>query len=230
MTREFEGKTEMEAIEKASQALGLSIDAFSVEVISEPVKRGLFFKKSTDVRIRVHIDLPNEKTAEPQHHNREIQNDIPQNILDQAQDFILQVIAKMGYDATLQTHCNAHGKWQFDIVTEDSAILIGKQGKNLDALQVVLNAYLSNIEENESYRVILDSQDYRQRREELIVRQAMKSAQIVMKNKSSQLLEPMHPSDRRLVHTTLNQYHDIITQSEGTGLYKQVRIIYKGSR
>ncbi|MBR4464757.1 MAG: protein jag, partial [Treponema sp.] len=43
------------------------------------------------------------------------------------------------------------------------------------------------------------------------------------------LLEPMNPFERRLIHTTLNDFTDIETKSEGDGLYKQVRVIYKGA-
>jgi len=47
-------------------------------------------------------------------------------------------------------------------------------------------------------------------------------------SRSSILLEPMNPFERRLIHTTLNDINDVETKSEGEGLYKQVRVIYKG--
>ncbi|MDR3123139.1 MAG: protein jag, partial [Treponema sp.] len=43
------------------------------------------------------------------------------------------------------------------------------------------------------------------------------------------LLEPMNPFDRRLIHTTLNDIADVETKSEGEGLYKQVRVYYRGA-
>jgi spoIIIJ-associated protein len=59
---------------------------------------------------------------------------------------------------------------------------------------------------------------------------AIKTASMVEKSKSSRLLEPMNPFERRLIHTALNDKTTVITKSEGDGLYKRVRIIYKGSR
>jgi spoIIIJ-associated protein len=52
----------------------------------------------------------------------------------------------------------------------------------------------------------------------------------VRKNHSSLLLEPMNPFDRRLVHTTLDNIEDIATRSEGEGMYKQVRVSYRGAK
>ena len=76
-------------------------------------------------------------------------------------------------------------------------------------------------------RVIVDAENYRKRREDSIVRLAEKTANQVRKRKSSDLMEPMNPFERRLVHTTLTKMTDIDTISEGDGLYKQVRIIYR---
>jgi spoIIIJ-associated protein len=79
-------------------------------------------------------------------------------------------------------------------------------------------------------RVILDSENYRIRREESLVRLAYSVADKVRESRSSILLEPMNPFERRLIHTTLNDISDVETKSEGEGLYKQVRVFYKGSR
>jgi spoIIIJ-associated protein len=60
------------------------------------------------------------------------------------------------------------------------------------------------------------------------VRLAQKSADQVRRTRGSRLLEPMNPFERRLVHTTLNELSDIDTISEGDGLYKQIRVLYRG--
>ncbi|MBN2049541.1 MAG: protein jag, partial [Spirochaetales bacterium] len=56
-----------------------------------------------------------------------------------------------------------------------------------------------------------------------------KTADQVKKSRGSRLLEPMNPFERRLIHTALNDMEDIDTKSEGEGLYKQVRIMYRGN-
>ena len=110
-----------------------------------------------------------------------------------------------------------------------SSILIGRKGKNLDALQLLANAYAGRLG-REDLRVILDTENYRIRREESLVRLAYTVADKVCMSRKSMLLEPMNPFERRLIHTTLNDISDVETKGEGDGLYKQVRVIYKGVR
>ena len=81
----------------------------------------------------------------------------------------------------------------------------------------------------EDRRIILDTENYRVRREETLVHIAYNTADKVRTSKKSILLEPMNPFERRLIHTTLNDIPDVETISEGEGLYKQVRVIYKGT-
>jgi spoIIIJ-associated protein len=75
-------------------------------------------------------------------------------------------------------------------------------------------------------KVIVDSENYRTRHEEQLIRMALKSADQVKRSGRSVLLEPMNPFERRLVHTALNDY-GVDTKSEGDGLYKQIRITLK---
>src|SRR5574344_2111565 len=84
--------------------------------------------------------------------------------------------------------------------------------------------------EDKKIGIKLDSENYRIRREESLVRLAYSTADKVRSNKTSILLEPMNPFERRLIHTTLNDIPDVETKSEGDGLYKQVRVLYKGLR
>ncbi len=231
MLKEFEGKSEKEAISKAMEALNLSSDEFEVEILPDDSKKFGFFKKN-GVRIRVHVndDVARTAAARPAHINTEYD----ENLINQGVEFVEKIISLMGYSGSVSVEQREDGKLVFNIDSDDSAILIGKQGKNLDALHLILNVYLSSIcpENLESAlpRVIVDSQDYRHRREEAIVRNALKNADQVVRSKSSRLLDPMPAFERRLVHTALSERHDIITQSEGEGNARQVRIIYKGSR
>ncbi|MBR4011894.1 MAG: protein jag, partial [Spirochaetaceae bacterium] len=95
--------------------------------------------------------------------------------------------------------------------------------------QLLANVYAGRLG-REDVRVILDTENYRIRREESLVRLAYNTADKVRTSRSSILLEPMNPFERRLIHTTLNDIGDVETKSEGEGLYKQVRVIYKGIR
>lgn len=233
MTYEFEGKTEKDAIEKATIELGLESDQFDVEII-ETQKKTLF--KSGYVKIRVHTDeaapgvkYDDENDSPAETARRVMGNPIPQDEFEQKlTTFVSEVISKMGYEATVEIMFREERKIGLKLSSESSSILIGRKGKNLDALQLLANVYAGHLG-REDVRVILDTENYRVRREENLVHLAYTTADKVRTKRTSILLEPMNPFERRLIHTTLNDFSDIETKSEGEGLYKQVRVIFKGN-
>jgi len=244
MVYEFEGRTEKEAIDRAAEELGLQKDDFDVEIL-ENQRSGLF--KKGYVKIQVHTNQPGlERSAEadvddedeepesrPSGGARQISQPVfgepePQNEFEQQMiEFVEGLIERMGYSGKVVILFREEHKIGLKIDSEHSSILIGKKGKNLDALQLLANIYAGR-RGREDMRVILDSENYRIRREESLVRLAYTVADRVRENRGSILLEPMNPFDRRLIHTTLNDIADVETKSEGEGLYKQVRVYYKG--
>ena len=143
--------------------------------------------------------------------------------------FVEGIIGHMGYGGKVSVLFREESKLGLKIESEHSSILIGKKGKNLDALQLLANIYAGRLG-RENTRIILDTENYRIRREESLVRLAYTVADRVRESRSSILLEPMNPFDRRLIHTTLNDITDVETKSEGEGLYKQVRVYYRGAK
>jgi len=216
MIREFEGKTEQEAIALAMAELGLDENEFDVEVMDE-VKKGLFTKGK--VKIRIHIE---EEDAPEQEY--EADPELEKKLCL----FVETVVRKMGFTGRVVVSGREGPKIFLDLSSPDANLLIGKHGRNLDALQVLVNVYAGNLaeEDQRSLKVIVDSENYRNRREDHLVRLAMKTAQQVRRTRTSQLLEPMNPFERRLIHTALGEMDDIHTESEGDGLIKQVRVSY----
>ncbi len=201
MIREFEGKNEQEAIAKAMEELQVELDEFDVEVV-EGSKRGLF--KKGNVRIRVRLEDEN--------------SDYEEKIIT----FVETLLEKMGYPSTVRVNYRDNAKLGLEIVSDDSAIIIGRKGKNLDAIQLLVNVYGGQL--NMGTKIVVDSENYRLRHEENLVKLAFRSAEQVKRSGRSRLLEPMNPFERRLVHTALNKAEGVTTKSEGEGLYKQVRI------
>jgi spoIIIJ-associated protein len=249
MVYEFEGRTEKEAIDRAAEELGLEKDDFDVEIL-ETQRQGLF--KKGYVKIKVHTDKavsenytarpPANETGEDEDGNApvnregdsygqavfgdpEAKNDFERTMIE----FVEGLIDKMGYGGKVSVLFREDRKIGLKIDSEYSSILIGKKGKNLDALQLLANIYAGK-QGRDDIRIILDSENYRIRREESLVRLAYTVADRVRENRGSVLLEPMNPFDRRLIHTTLNDIADVETKSEGEGLYKQVRVYYRGMR
>ena len=222
MIQEFEGRSEKEAIDFAVEELGLDRDGFDVEILES--QTGTIFKKGK-VRIRVHTR--DARTAPP------ITPGVNESALPSGEfeaqilEFTKRMIEGMGYTCSVAVLFREEKKLGVRIDSEHASIIIGKKGKNLDALQVIANVYAGRLQ-HEDTRIILDSENYRIRREESLVRLAYETGEQVRRTRQSVLLEPMNPFERRIIHTTLNDIVDIETKSEGDGLYKQVRVTFRG--
>ncbi|TVQ40424.1 MAG: protein jag [Spirochaetaceae bacterium] len=216
MVREFEGKTEKEAIDAAVAELGLERDEFDVEILD--TQKSGFLGMQKKVRIRVHIT--DDSTYAGQY---DPENDFEHAIVD----FIENLTGKMGFPANVQIVYREPDKLGVRLDSEHSSILIGRKGKNLDALQLLANVVAGRLDHSE-IKVVIDSENYRSRREESLVRLAERVGDQVKRTRSSRLLEPMNPFERRLIHTALANIEGIETKSEGEGLYKQVRVSYTG--
>ncbi len=222
MYRDFEGKTEEEAKEKAIDELDLGGKDFNIEIL-ENTKKGLFKKSYVKIRVYYGEDINEKKDSSeypvPSGEKLDAENDNEKKVLL----FIDTLIEKMGYKGKSSINFRRESKVGITIESEDSSILIGRKGKNLDAIQLLANVYAGNLDPD--LKIVVDSENYRMRHEEQIIRSAYKSAEFVKRTGKSRLLEPMNPFERRLVHTALNDFDGVETKSEGEGLYKQVRII-----
>jgi spoIIIJ-associated protein len=214
MVREFEGKTEQEAIASAMAELQLEQDELDIEIVDSG-KRGLF--KKSNVRIRVYL---NDDMARDSEVSEEI-GDV-EEFEQQVMDFLTILLEKMGYPGFVKINYRKEGKLALNVVSDHSSIIIGKKGKNLDAIQLIVNVYAGQL--IPGVKVIIDSENYRMRHEEQLVKLAYRTAEQVKRSGRSRLLDPMNPFERRLIHTALNDMEGVTTKSEGEGLFKQVRI------
>lgn len=225
----FEGRSERDAVAKAAAELGS--ESFDVEILEK--SSGLFNKSKVRIRVRPLDGIPDPmgtqtvntiKKDEPE----ETLSPPPDVVLQNTKDFVENLISHMGYSATVTYREMNGSKAIFDISSGDVGILIGKKGKNIDALQLLVNSYFIRlVEANDtpSWRIVLDSEGYRDRREETLVRMTQRLADEVSRTNSSRLMEPLNPFERRLVHTVVSQQDEVVSKSEGEGLYKRVRII-----
>jgi spoIIIJ-associated protein len=110
-----------------------------------------------------------------------------------------------------------------DILGRDLGMLIGRRGENLSQIQYMANL-LVNKELSTWTRVILDVEGYRMRREESLVGLAQRVARQVARTRRPISLEPMPPSERRVVHLALRGDPTVTTQSSGEGALRRVTI------
>ena len=111
-----------------------------------------------------------------------------------------------------------------DLAGEDSGLLIGRRGQTLQALQFLVTLIVRK-KLGEDVRVVLDVENYRQRREDSLRDMAAKVATRVAQTNRSITLEPMPPADRRIIHTSLAEHPGGRTESAGEGENRKVTII-----
>lgn len=217
--REYEGRTEEEAIDKAIEALGLTEDEIDVEVV-EAQRPG--FLKGGKVRIRVH--LADDEDALPE---LEPETELERQVIE----FVTVLLEKASLPADVRIDQREPGRLTLEILSDDPAIVIGKHGSTLESLQLITNIHVGRINsEGDPVRVVLDTEDYRYRREQSLLRMANRVAHEVRRTGRPRLLAPLNPFERRLVHTALGEMGGVTTESEGDGLYKQIRVSCQGDR
>ena len=196
--KSYTGKTVEEALNAASQDTGTPVNEL-IYVITDKTK-GIFSKKMVvDV-----YDLS--------------------DVIRFAEDYILNVIDSLGIESTVNT------KLDDDIIriTIDSThnpILIGKNGKTLQALNELAKLAVSN-HFHKRFRVLLDVNGYKDSKYDRLTRIARKCAREVQKTKTTYTFDPMPADERRAIHNACSGMNNIRTESTGDGTHRQVQIIY----
>lgn len=114
-----------------------------------------------------------------------------------------------------------------NIIGDEAACLIGRRGDTLDSIQFLTGLALNKINKDSHTRVLVDIENYREKREESLVRYANKMAREVAKTKRTKKLDYMNPYERRIIHSALQNDRYVITYSEGTDPYRRLVIEYK---
>ena len=153
----------------------------------------------------------------------ELAGDSPAGI---AHAFLMELTKLMGVDVTIDMGTDAEGN-VFGYINGDTlGILIGRRGETLDAVQ-----YLTSLKVNrgrEGYiRVTLDTENYRAKREDTLIRLANRMANRALRTGRKVSLEPMNPYERRIIHYALQQTEGVDTHSEGEEPNRHVVITHK---
>ena len=238
---EFEGKTAEEAINNASRELNIPAENLEFEII-EPGSAGIFGLVGTrKTKIKVTI-LKDSEDDEDSYGDFDDYDDIDQiddtierstedvdegenEYLDIAKD-ALENILKLIPVETSVTGKYSNGKVTLVIEGDTSGLLIGRKGKTLDALQYIVNK-ITTKNADKKLKVIIDSENYRQRRIDSLTQMAIKIGNKAKKFKKPFSTSPLNPHDRRIVHLALKNVEKLETRSRGEGLHKRVVVIPK---
>ena len=196
----FEGKNIEELLSNALLELNVRED----EVIyqKEEVKGGLFKGTNHKITIVLLTDVS--------------------NYLKEKLDIILK---QMGLDVSYESKIRS-GKIQIKMYSDNNAILIGKNGKTLEALFIILKQFIFN--EIGMYPYFsLDVENYKEKQEEQLEKMAKRIAKEVELTKIDATLENMNSYERRIIHNCLTNYKNVYSTSEGEEPNRHVVIKYK---
>ena len=143
-----------------------------------------------------------------------------------AKEFLGELTKLMGVEVTIDMGTDAEGNVYGFMQGDTLGILIGRRGETLDALQ-----YLTSLKVNrgrDSYtRVTLDTENYRAKREDTLIRLANRMANRALRTGRKVSLEPMNPYERRIIHFALQQNEGVTTHSEGDEPNRHVVITHR---
>jgi spoIIIJ-associated protein len=202
---EMTGRTVQEAIKNALSELKLTEDKIEVEVLEEGSK-GLFKligAKPAKIRVKVKRDY-----------------------IYEAKNFLRDVLDTMGIKAEIKIK-EEEDSIKISMTGPDMGILIGYRGETLDSLQYLVSLVVNKGHETAYKRVVLDTENYRSKREDTLKRLAQKVAGTVRRTGKLIRLEPMNPYERRIIHSALQDDRYIKTHSEGDEPYRRVVIDLK---
>ena len=216
---EMTARTVEEAIELALKELDVDRDEAEVEVLSRG-KAGFLGIGAELARVRVIPLSASAGVSAPAQSGERT----PAALATAA---VAQILDAAGVNVT-RTLRSAHdpdaGGPVIDLAGEDSGLLIGRRGQTLQALQFLVTLIVRR-QMGEDVRVVLDVENYRQRRETSLRDMAEKVASRVAQTNRSITLEPMSPADRRIIHTSLSEHPGVRTESAGEGENRKVTIM-----
>lgn len=138
----------------------------------------------------------------------------PASPVGQAQSFLKELTHLMGVDVTVAMGTDAENNIFAQMTGDTLGILIGRRGETLDALQYLTSLRI-NKEQDHYTRVTLDTENYRAKREDTLIRLANRMANRAVKTGRKVSLEPMNPYERRVIHSALQPNELVDTHSEG---------------
>jgi spoIIIJ-associated protein len=217
--REISARTVEEAIQLASEQLGVSPGDLKVTVLKEG-KSGILGLGHEDALIRVETPSP---APGPE-----------KNISEVARDTLEKLLGLLDVTTTIQSQEGRTGQGEvedtapvsFDIRGDDLGILIGRRGTTLASLQYILRLIVGH-QTRTWIPIVIDVEGYKQRRYGALQSLALRMAEQVKAKGSPFALEPMPPYERRIIHLTLADHPDVTTESIGEGDFRKVVILLR---
>lgn len=202
---EIIGRTAEEAIQNALRELNVTEEKVTIEVLEEGSKGFLNIIGVKPAKVKVTLK---------------------RDYIGDAKKFLREILNAMNIKAEIHVK-EENNEININLVGPNMGILIGYRGETLDSLQYLLSLVVNKNHDETYKRVILDTVNYRQNRQETLKKLAFKMGDKVRINGKTLRLEPMNPYERRVIHSTLQNNAYVTTHSEGDEPYRRVVIELK---
>ena len=217
-----EGKTTNEAIENGLKQLKVSKDKVDIKVLENENKKS-FFSILTPRVVKVEITLKEsekreEKPKKEYDNNIEDINIAKQRVEEFLNNWLSKVDNSLEYDIKIEEFTIF-----IDIKGESAGTLIGYRGETLNAMQSILSS-IANRNFNNKLRLILDIENYREKRAKKLEELAEKISKTVLRTGKSITLEPMTAYERKIIHSKLQENTRVETHSIGEGDNRRIVI------
>lgn len=223
--KEITGKNISEARQKAAEAFGVDEDEIQIEVL-ENASSGFLGMGAKPCKIAAWLASDTEDIELEEAKEVKTKSSKPTgNEKEEAVAFLEKVIPLMGVEAKITASCDEDAL-KVNLEGEKMGILIGRRGETLDALQY-LTSIIVNKDKHDYVRVTLDTENYRQKRQDVLEKLANKIADKVIKNGRNMTLEPMNPFERRIIHAALQNHEYVTTSSVGEEPERRVVVSLK---
>lgn len=215
-----------QAINEALDELGLSVDDVVIEILDEGESGGLLGLGRKQARIRVTVedqeesqpqDLPSDEEDEPTdedyYSDDEYAGDPETPEEAEASAYVANILSGIGIHGKISSY-REDDTLHIEVTGSDCGAAIGRHGETLEAIQYLASLVANKVSENH-IRVILDIGGYRQRRENTLIGMAERAAERVVRSGVQYNLDPMNASERRIIHSALQNFPGVTTFSEG---------------
>jgi spoIIIJ-associated protein len=235
---EKEGRTKNEAVKEALKELNAELRDVRVECLDEGRTGFLGLGKTRPARVRVYLEnegrpIPSAPAAARPGQTVPVRTGVTAATADAKKivAFVQEVCEKMGAECKATIASETGDQIVILLDAKDSAYLIGHRGRTLESLQYLVNIAFNGGKEHQK-KILLDIENYREKRRASLEKLARNIAQKVRRTRQPCTLEEMNPYERRIIHVTLEREKDVETVSVGpeNGSMKKVRIQLKGGK
>jgi len=197
------------------------------KTIEDAVKSGLSQWQVSEDRVKVHILEQPSRGLFGIFGSREakVELELIPDPLEEAIIFLQDIFKTMQISITIDQQKSREGIL-LNLSGPELGILIGKRGQTLDSLQYLVNI-VANRYANSHFRIILDAENFRERRKKTLEELAIRLANRVLKSKKEVILEPMNSQERKIIHAELQGHPIIKTYSKGEEPNRRVVIALK---